>query len=255
VSTIPADTTAYVVEYEEQRSRLTSFFRMFTAIPHLIWLSIYGIGAFFVLICAWFAVVFTARYPEGMYRFMERYNRYYTFVYAYLYLATDKFPPFNGREDTPYQAQFLLGPPLERYSRAKAFFRIILAIPFLICAYAFAIIAEIGAIAAWFVILFTGRMPKGLQDFIDLGLSYLIRLQPWYDLQTEAWPKFTDDAVRADIAERGGLLPGPASVGGYAAPVGTAQALPTPADPPPPPPAPPAPPADPPPPPPPAAGA
>ena len=201
MSTLPADTTAYVVEYQETRSRLSTFFRVFTVLPHYIYLSLYAIPVLFVIIAAWFTVVITAEFPERMYNYIERFERYATFVYSYMYLATDTFPPFNGRPDTPYQAQFLLGPPKAKYSRAKAFFRLILVIPFAIVAYAFNIIAEIGAIAAWFVIVFTGKIPRGLHDFIALGLSYIIRLWPFYYLQTEDWPKFTDQAVAEQIAQ------------------------------------------------------
>jgi len=246
VTALPADTVAYVVDYEEKRSRLSTFFRAFTALPHLFYIYFYSIPVFFVIVYAWFVVSITGKFPEKPYHYIERFERYYTFVYSYLYLATDHFPPFNGRPDTPYQARFLLGPPKAQYSRAKAFFRLILAIPFAIVAYAFNIIAQIGAVAAWFVIVFTGKQPKGLQDFLVLGLSYLIRVNPFYYLQTEDWPKFTDDEVAASLASPGaGALPPPpppAPTGGFAPPSAAPEST-TVVDTPPPPPAPPAPPA------------
>ena len=63
---------AFEADYIEHRSRLTSFFRALLAIPVLLWVAIYGIAAFFVWIAAWFAIVFTGRYPAGMYRFLAR---------------------------------------------------------------------------------------------------------------------------------------------------------------------------------------
>lgn len=210
MSALPPDTTAYVLDYQEERSRLTTFFRFFTVLPHALWLTLWAIPAYFVLIAAWFTVVITGRYPDRMYHYLERFIRYSTFVNSYAYLATDAFPQFNGNPDTPYAARFLLGPPKEHYSRAKAFFRLLLLIPVYVVAYAFSIVAQIAAFCAWFVIVFTGRMPKGLHDLLALGLSYLVRIQPYVMLHTEAWPKFTDNEVAEEIgATTAGAIPPP----------------------------------------------
>jgi hypothetical protein len=201
---LPPDTVAFYTETPEERNRLSSFFRLITVIPHVIFLWIYGIGAFFVAIGAWFAIVFTGKFPEGMYSFLEGYARYYTRVYAYGYLLADKFPPFSGNPEEPYEAHFQIGPPKEKYSRWKAFFRFILVIPFAIVAYVFLLIYEIAAIVAWFAILFTGKNPKGIQDAMVFGFSYVARLNAYYFLLTEDWPVYwTDDAVRDDLASKG----------------------------------------------------
>jgi hypothetical protein len=65
--------------------------------------------------------------------------------------------------------------PLEHYSRLKTFFRFILAIPILVVRYAMNILLEIGAVAAWFVIVITGKMPRGLFDLMVLANSYTAR--------------------------------------------------------------------------------
>ena len=62
--------------------------------------------------------------------------------------------------------------PRAEYSRLKVLFRIILAIPVLIIHYAMQIVAQLGAVIAWFAIVALGRQPKGLQDMIALGTSY-----------------------------------------------------------------------------------
>ena len=212
MSTLPADTTAYVVEYQEKRDRVSTFFRLFTVLPHLFYLYFYSIPVFFVIVYAWFVVVFTGRFPERPYNYIERWERYATYVNSYMYLATDRFPPFNGRPDSQYEARFLLGPPKAEYSRVKAFFRIFMAIPIAFVAYGFGIVAQIGALCAWFVIVFTGKLPKGVHDLLVLGMSYMIRVVPFYYLQTEAWPQFTDNDVANTVARAGGniaeLMPG-----------------------------------------------
>ena len=54
-----------VVTGDLRRSRLTVFFRYLLALPHLVWVSLYGIAAYVVLLVAWFAALFMGRVPGG----------------------------------------------------------------------------------------------------------------------------------------------------------------------------------------------
>jgi Domain of unknown function (DUF4389) len=66
------------------------------AIPHLIVLFFLGIGAFVVVIVAWFAILFTGRYPRGLFDFVEGVIRWQNRVNAYAFvLVTDEYPPFR----------------------------------------------------------------------------------------------------------------------------------------------------------------
>ncbi len=89
--------------------------------------------------------------------------------------------------------------PLERYSRLKTLFRIILAIPIVILRYVMGLLLEIGAFAAWFVILFTGKMPRGLFDLMVLANSYTARCDAYLFLLTETYPPVPG---RADARRR-----------------------------------------------------
>jgi hypothetical protein len=219
-------------DYVEKRSRLTSFFRLILVIPHLIAYSFYGIAAGVLVIVAWFALLFTGRYPQGMYDFVAGFLRYETRVFGYGCLLTDEYPPFSGDAAIAYPVDLNIAPPKESYDRLKVFFRIILAIPVLIISYAMRIVAEVGALLAWFAIVILGRQPKGLQDMIALGLSYQQRATAYMSLLTEDWPPFTDDSTasaRVEPAPAFGALAAtppaagpesPTSVppGGYASP-------------------------------------
>jgi hypothetical protein len=79
----------------EDRNRLTTAFRFILVIPHLIVLAILGIAAWVVLIVAFFAVLFTAHWPEGMRNFVVGVLRWSTRVNAYFFLLTDEYPPFS----------------------------------------------------------------------------------------------------------------------------------------------------------------
>jgi hypothetical protein len=66
------------------------------AIPHYLVLIVLDIGAFVAVIIAWFAILFTARYPRGLFRFVEGVFRWNNRVIGYaLTLVTDQYPPFR----------------------------------------------------------------------------------------------------------------------------------------------------------------
>ena len=221
----------FKAEYVEKRSRLTTFFRLLLAIPHVIFLYFYGLAAGVVVIIAWFALLFTGRYPQGMYDFVAGALRYGTRVCGYAFLLSDEYPPFSGDPATPYPVDLIIGPPKPEYNRLKVLFRIILMIPVYIISYAMQIVAQLGAFIAWFAIVLLGRQPKGLQDMIALGVSYQQRAYAYMFLLTEDWPPFTDDTAgdRVEAAPAFGALASsppaagpehPTSVppGGYASP-------------------------------------
>jgi len=182
----PTFTAAFV----EDRSRLTTFFRILMVIPHMFVLWAYSIVAFFTIIAAWFAVVISGQYPEGLYRFHANLLRFAAGLYAYLSLLTDEFPPFGlgGEATDSYPAQLTIGPRKDSYNRALAFFRLIVAIPVMVIGYAMQLVWEVGMFCSWFVIVITGKQIKGLQEFTELGLSYALRAGPYYLLMTEKWP-------------------------------------------------------------------
>jgi hypothetical protein len=66
------------------------------AIPHYVVLFFLGIGVVFAVIVAWFAILFTGRYPEGLFRYVEGVARWHNRVIGYAFaLVTDRYPPFS----------------------------------------------------------------------------------------------------------------------------------------------------------------
>ena len=78
----------------EGRNRLTVGLRIIWAIPALLFAAVLGIAVCFVMIAAFFAVLFTGAWPEGMRSFVVRCMRYFVRVTAYYDLLTDEYPPF-----------------------------------------------------------------------------------------------------------------------------------------------------------------
>jgi hypothetical protein len=186
----------FAADYVERRNRLTTFFRLILAIPLFIWLYIYAIAASIVLLISWFAIVITGSYPRGLYDFVAGYTRFITRVTAYGALLCDAYPPFGGSDDRSYPIRMEFE-RLDHYSRLKTLFRIILAIPIVIVRYVVGLLLEIGAFAAWFVILFTGKMPRGLYDLMVFANSYTARSDAYIYLLTETYPPFEDGHSQA----------------------------------------------------------
>ena len=68
------------------------------AIPHYIVLAFLYVGVLFVVIAAWFAILFTGRYPRGLFDYVEGVVRWHNRVVAYAFiLVTDEYPPFRLR--------------------------------------------------------------------------------------------------------------------------------------------------------------
>ncbi|HET6171621.1 MAG TPA: DUF4389 domain-containing protein [Gaiellales bacterium] len=197
-------TPAYPVRLVEgqdlERSRLTVFFRLFLLIPHVIVLWLYGIAAGVVVIIAWFAGVFTGRIPDGLHDFIVGYLRYSTRVTAYGTILADPFPPFGAGGS--YAVDLEIDAPVTQ-SRLTIFFRTILVIPcYVLVAYALQPLLGLIAIGNWFVALFTGRVPEGLQRLGLFCLRFNTRTLAYFFLVNPRYPAFGDTPASLPANQR-----------------------------------------------------
>jgi hypothetical protein len=177
------------VDYPERLSRWLIFVKWLLAFPHFIVLMLYGIAYFVTLIIAWFAILFTGRYPRGLFDFAVGLLRWSARVTVYLNLMRDDYPPFGtaGR----YPAALDVDYP-ERLSRWKIFFKWPLAIPHLIILYGYGILANAITFVAFFIILFTGRYPRALFDLVVGYYRWDYRVNAYVLLLTDDYPPFTN---------------------------------------------------------------
>jgi hypothetical protein len=187
----------FEADYVEHHSRLTTFFRLILVIPLIVVLWFYEIVAFFVAIFAWFAIVITGRFPDPLYGFLAGFIRFLTRATGYSSLLVDLYPPFGGAPDASYPIRMDFDGPLPSYSRVKTAFRFILAIPVAVLRWAIGLLLEVAAVGAWFVIVITGRLPRGLFDVMVLASSYTARSDAYLLLLTETYPPFQDEQTRA----------------------------------------------------------
>lgn len=175
-----------VVTDDLKRSRLTVFFRLVLAIPHFIWIALWGVATAFAVLFAWFAALFTKRVPLGLHDFIARYVRYQVHVFAYMTLAANPYPPFDGAPGK-YPIDVEIGPPVEQ-GRASVFFRLLLAIPALVLSSAMNYLIEALAVFGWIVCLLLGRMPEGMRNLLAFTIRYHAQTHAYYSLLTPRYP-------------------------------------------------------------------
>jgi hypothetical protein len=81
---------------KEDLNRWLPLVKWLLAIPHIVVLVFLGIGAFFAVVIAWFAILLTGRYPRGLFDYVVGVGRWALRVTAYAtLLVTDRYPPFR----------------------------------------------------------------------------------------------------------------------------------------------------------------
>ena len=91
-------------ERQEEYNRFLPLVKWLLAFPHYIVLVVLGIGALFVHLIAFFAVLFTGRYPRGMCDYVVGVHRWGWRVGAYVLCSRDEYPPFTLDDDPAYPA-------------------------------------------------------------------------------------------------------------------------------------------------------
>ncbi|MCA9835113.1 MAG: DUF4389 domain-containing protein [Thermomicrobiales bacterium] len=168
-------------------SRLLIFIKWLLILPHSLILYVFSFLAGVVGFVAWFAILFTGTYPQGMWDFVYQYMRWSVRVSAYTSLLRDEYPPFS---EAPYPVDFSLTRP-EKQSRLLLFVRWVSVIPLAFWLMLVGIAAGFALLAAWFCILFTGNIPESIREFIVGFLRYGLRVQCYLSLLTDAWPGFS----------------------------------------------------------------
>ncbi|HEV3229207.1 MAG TPA: DUF4389 domain-containing protein [Solirubrobacteraceae bacterium] len=177
------------ISYPEELNRWLPFVKGILAFPHWIALFFVGIGAFVMLIYAWFAVLFTGRYPRSAFDFITGVLRWAARVGAYVYFMTDAYPPFSLEDDPNYPVRLAIEYP-EGIARWRPLIQGLLAFPALIGAWVLAIVANFAAFIAWFAIVFTKRYPRGLFEIVTAHLRWNARVTAYYYFMTEQYPPF-----------------------------------------------------------------
>jgi hypothetical protein len=205
-----------IVSDDLQRGHGSVFFRAWFALPFLLWLGVWTLAALLVAIANWMLALLLGRSPAPLHRFLGRFVRYATHVFAYLNLAAEPLPRFDGKRGYPIDLE--IDPPA-RQRRWTVAFRIVLAPPALLVAttligsapYYLASESRLfngfgllggAALLGWFVGLAWGRMPRGLRDAMAYALSYGAQLWAYLLLLTDRYPSSDPLAALSELPSR-----------------------------------------------------
>ena len=198
------------VDYPEELDRLTTFFRLIWIIPIGIILALLsasggggtateagetvgnsggGLTAGLAIATA-LMIAFRRRYPRWWFDFARELARFESRVVAYLALLTDQYPSTVEEQAVHLEIDY---PDVKRdLNRWLPLVKWFLAIPHYIVLALLAIIALFAVVFAWFAILFTGRYPRGLFDFVVGVGRWGLRVQAYaFLLVTDQYPPFS----------------------------------------------------------------
>ena len=185
----PAYPVTFEVEYPERMSRWLIFIKWLLVFPHFLILGVFGYLVELTTFISWFAILFTGRYPKALFDLAVVYFRWSARATAYVALLRDDYPPFGGGSPE-YPVRVEIEYP-EKLSRLLIFVKWLLAIPHIIILGLLGLVGFVVYVIAWFAILFTGRFPRSMFDFlVGIGRWYL-RVYAYIWLLRDEYPPFS----------------------------------------------------------------
>jgi hypothetical protein len=193
-----ATTSAYPVQLDLEAppevARWRPLVHWLLVIPQLLVVNVLQTVQQVLALVSWFAILFTGNIPRGIFDFMAMILRYQWRVYSYLAFMRESYPPFDFTASTldpgDDPARFSIEYP-ERLSRGLIFVKWLLAIPHFIALFFVFIAAVFVLIAGWFAVLFTGRWPEGMRNFVIGATRWSMRVSAYFFLMTDQYPPFS----------------------------------------------------------------
>jgi hypothetical protein len=185
----PAHSARLEIAYPSELNRWLPLVKWLLAIPHFIVLCFVGLGAFFVAVYAFFAILFTGRWPRGAFDFLVGTFRWAYRVVAYIHLMVDAYPPFSMADDPNYPVRLDIEYQ-ERMDNWRPLVQWLLALPYLFVAAVLYWITGLMTIVAFFTILFTKQIPRGVFELMMPGMRWNLRGNAYAYFLTDRYPPF-----------------------------------------------------------------
>jgi len=177
------------VEYPEALNRWLVLVKWLLVIPHLLVLWALGLVASIIVFIAFFAILFTRKFPQGLFEFVANYFRWSLNVSVYYSLMRDEYPPFSwdaGQYPVTLEVDYA-----QELNRWLPLIKWLLIIPHFLVLLVLGIVVSVIWIIAFFVILFTKRYPRGLFDFVAGFFRWAYRVNVYYYLMRDEYPPFS----------------------------------------------------------------
>jgi Domain of unknown function (DUF4389) len=185
----PVYPAGFEISYPSELNRWLPLIKWLLVIPHFIALFFVGIGAFFVAVYGFFAVLFTGRWPRGAFDYLVGTFRWGYRVGAYFHLMTDAYPPFSLADDPSYPLRLNIDYP-EHVANWRPLVQWLLAIPYLLIAGVLYWLTGVLTIVAFFTVLFTKQIPREVFELMVPGLRWNLRGSAYAYFMTERYPPF-----------------------------------------------------------------
>ena len=178
----------FEVEYAAELSKLT-FVKWILGIPHAIIVGAlnYVWGALSFI--AFFAILFTGKYPEGLFNFNRGIMRWQANTTVYYYLMRDEYPPFSFDEGG-YPVRLDIDYPTE-LQRWAPLYKWMLAIPHFVILWALGIAAFFAVVYAGIMVLMSGTYPEGVFKFVTGVQRWSIRVTTYAFFMHDEYPPFS----------------------------------------------------------------
>ncbi len=191
------------IKHQETYSRgelilRTLFGWIYIAIPHGFLLFFVGLWGSILSFISFWIVLFTARYPQSFFEFQVGYYRWALRFRARLNNVADGYPTFgikgtdeNTSLDIPYP---------EKLSRGLLILRLLFGLFYVMIPHGFILLFRSIATGfvifiAWWIVLFTGKYPKGMHDFVTGTIRWGTRVNLYMGFMTDTYPPFTGKEI------------------------------------------------------------
>jgi hypothetical protein len=200
----------------DRLSRLSTIFRLILMLPLLIFVAILG-GSFtsfsflvgvggglisFVLVAHWITVLVRGRPVGWAWGTIVAMQRFILRSYSYFFLLTDRYPPFEGDWFLQYEVE----KPVRIRRRQLFFWKTITSIPHFLVLSALWFGVAICEVFGWFAIIFTGRFPRGMQNFVVGWMRWYARVSAYWMSLRDEFPPYSLSATAGPGSRRSLLI-------------------------------------------------
>ncbi len=189
----------FYISHQEEYSRLelilrTLFGYFYIVLPHAFILMFLALWGSILTFIAFWSILFTGRYPESFFEYQVKLIRWQTRVNARMYNLADEYPAFGlNAEDSHVDVQIAYPQSL---GRGMAIVKVLFGGLYVGLPHGFILIFRviwtfILVIVAWFVVLFTGKFPESMHEFIVGTMRWSTRVNLYLGLMTDDYPPFS----------------------------------------------------------------